>query len=117
MRIVYVEDNRPNQSLIERIVRTGHHQVFPYSTAEDALHNFDRDQPDILLVDVELAGPMNGLDMVRHLRAGGYHQLIVAITAVATEQECMDAGCDAYFVKPVAIGSLWQLIDQYATTL
>lgn len=117
MRIVYVEDNRPNQSLIERIVKTGHHQIFAYSTAEDALYNIERDQPDILLVDVELAGPMNGLDMVRQLRASGYHQLIVAITAVATEQECMDAGCDAYFVKPVAIGSLRELIDHYSTTM
>jgi DNA-binding response OmpR family regulator len=117
MRIVYVEDNRPDQSRIERIVRTGHHQVFPYSTAEDALHNLSRDQPDMLLVDVELAGPMNGLDMVRHLRANDYHQLIVAITAVATEQECMDAGCDAYFVKPVAVGRLWELIEHYSTTM
>jgi CheY-like chemotaxis protein len=116
MRIVYVEDNLPNQSLVERIAHSGQHQVVTYPTAEDALHHFDEDQPDILLVDVELAGPMDGLEFVRRIRSAGIDLPIIAITSVAGRDECMEAGCDAYFVKPVPVQDLYNLLEQYATS-
>jgi CheY-like chemotaxis protein len=114
MRIVYVEDNMPNQSLIERIAHSGSHVVVTYPTAEDALHHFDDDQPDMLLVDVELAGPMDGLEMVRRIRQAGLTLPIIAITSVAGREECLEAGCDAYFVKPVPVQELYSLIEHYA---
>lgn len=113
MKIVYVEDNLPNQSLIERIAHSGQHQVITYPTAEDALYNFEDDQPDMLLVDIELAGPMNGLEMVRHLRDNGLNLPIIAITSVAERDECIEAGCNDYFVKPVSVQALYDLIEQY----
>ncbi len=114
MRIVYVEDNLPNQSLVERIANSGKHEVVTYPTAEDALHNFEDDQPDVLLVDVELAGPMTGLDMVREIRAAGLTLPIIALTSNVPHEECLDAGCDAHFMKPVPVGDLFALIEQYA---
>ncbi len=114
MRIVYVEDNMPNQSLIERIAHSGRHVVVTYPTAEDALHNFDEDQPDMLLVDVELAGPMDGLEMVRRIRQAGLRLPIIAITSVAEREECIEAGCDEYFVKPVPVQELYSLIENYS---
>jgi CheY-like chemotaxis protein len=114
VHIVYVEDNFPNQHLIERIAHTGQHAVTTYSTAEDALYNFSSDQPDLLLVDVSLAGPMNGLEFVRHLREQGHTLPIIAITAVAEQGDCLDAGCDAYFVKPIPVQDVHELIEQYA---
>lgn len=113
MKIVYVEDNLPNQSLVERIAHSGQHQVITYPTAEDALHNFEQDQPDMLLVDIELAGPMNGLEMVRYLRDSGINLPIIAITSVAERDECIEAGCNDHFVKPVSVQALYDLIAQY----
>ncbi|MFW5748553.1 MAG: response regulator [Chloroflexota bacterium] len=113
MRIVYVEDNFPNRSLIERIAQGGRHQVVTYATAEDALYNLNDDQPDMLLVDVALAGPMTGLDLVRQVRAAGMTLPIVAITSVADKEDCLAAGCDAFFVKPIPVQDLYDLIEKY----
>lgn len=113
MRIVYVEDNFPNQSLVERIANAGQHEVFTYLKAEDALDNFEYDQPQMLLVDVALAGPMTGLEMVRHIRSAGYDLPIIALTSVSSEQECLEAGCNAYFVKPIRVQQLLETIQHY----
>lgn len=117
MRIVYVEDNRPNQSLIERIAASGDHEVIGYATAEDAMHNFRYDRPDMLLVDVELAGPMTGLEMVTEMRRSGVDLPVIAITAVATADECVRAGCDAHFVKPIPVQEVFELIESYAARM
>lgn len=113
MRIVYVEDNLPNQSLIERVAHSGNYQVIMRPTAEDALHHMEDDQPDLLLVDVALPGPMDGLTLVRHIRAAGIEMPIVAITAVADAEQCLAAGCDHYLVKPVAIPDVVAVLQRY----
>lgn len=114
MRIVYLEDNLPNQSLVQRIATGGDHEVVTYATAEDAMYHLDNDQPDVLLVDVALAGPMDGLSFVREIRAAGLDTPVIAITSAAEEQDCLAAGCDAYFVKPIPVGELIDLINAYA---
>lgn len=117
MRIVYIEDNFPNQSLVQRIVAGANHEVITYPTAEDALFNFDNLKPDMVLVDVELAGPMTGLDFVRKIRSAGHRLPVVAITAVSAKQECLDAGCDAFFVKPVPVREFFEYVQEHAAKL
>ncbi|MCU0481913.1 MAG: response regulator [Anaerolineae bacterium] len=117
MRIMYVEDNIPNRSLIERITSSGNHSLLTYATAEDALHNFMKDDPHLMLVDVELAGQMTGLDLVQTIRAEGLTLPIIAITSVTNEQMCMEAGCNAAFIKPIPVQQVWQMIEDYSQIL
>lgn len=65
-------------------------------------------EADVLLTDVELPG-MRGPDLVRTLRSRGITIPVVAMSAHidgSVKNECMDAGCDAYLVKPVRKESL-----------
>ena len=87
MRILYVEDTMPNIVLIERIASMGHHTVINYNNAEDAIRHFERDDPDLVLVDVRLDGPMSGLDLVRRLRADGHKAPMIAITAFVSDSQ------------------------------
>lgn len=117
MRIMYIEDNIPNRSLIERITSSGNHTLHTYATAEDALFHFTEDDPHLILVDVELAGQMTGLDFVRTLRSEGLTLPIIAITSVTNEHMCMEAGCNAAFLKPIPVQQVWQMIEDYAQIL
>jgi len=59
--------------------------------------------PDIILADVRMP-VMNGLDMVKELRAKGYNKLIVACTAsvrVQDKEMTQKAGFDDFIAKPV----------------
>ncbi len=114
MRIVYVEDEPANLSLVERIAAADHFEVITYQDAESVLHNFEVDQPDLMIVDIALAGALDGLEMVRMIRGAGFTMPIIAVTSRAAEAECLEAGCNHYFVKPIPVNEFWQLLQHYA---
>ena len=60
MKIMYVEDNPANISLLQRIARMGGHQVINYTNGETALNNFEQDHPDLVLMDLQLEGRVRG---------------------------------------------------------
>ncbi|NDJ62516.1 MAG: response regulator [Chloroflexi bacterium] len=116
MQILYVEDNPANVALLERIARMGGHQVVAYDKGETALQRIRRDKPDLILMDLQLAGPLGGLDVVRRLRADGFSKPIVAVTAyamVGDRERCLSAGCDDYIAKPLAVAELVALVQRY----
>jgi two-component system, cell cycle response regulator DivK len=116
MRILYVEDNPANISLLQRVARMGGHEVVNYTEGEKALSNFGTDKPDLILMDLQLAGALTGLDVVRKLRADGVRTPIVAVTAyamVGDREKCLEAGCDGYMAKPLPVGELVELVQKY----
>lgn len=116
MRILYVEDTLLNLCLIERIARMGNHEVINYAYAERALENFERDNPDLVLVDIRLEGEMDGLEFAQHLRDTGHTLPIVAITSlpdVDIEQRCLVAGCNEYFPKPLPVREMVRLLERH----
>ncbi|MDX1992056.1 MAG: response regulator [bacterium] len=114
MRILYVEDNPANLFLVKRVAQG--HEVINYIDGEEALRNFQRDRPDLVLMDLQLAGPLNGLEAVKQLRGQGVQTPIVAVTAyamVGDRERCLAAGCDDYLAKPIPIPQLLAMIQKY----
>jgi len=120
MRILYVEDNPANLSLMLRIARMGGHEVISYTEGEAALANYDKDRPDIVLLDLQLAGAISGLDVVKTLRQRGSTLPIVAVTAyamVGDKERCMEAGFSGYLAKPLPVAELVELVQRYELEL
>ncbi|NDJ77727.1 MAG: response regulator [Chloroflexi bacterium] len=114
MRILYVEDVLPNSLLIERIARMGDHTVINYISAEEAIANFERDNPDIMLVDIRLDGDMDGVEFIRYMRDRGCTTPMIAVTAYMDyREECLLAGADEFYVKPIPVRSLWRMLQRY----
>lgn len=112
MKILYVEDNLTNVSLVKRVARG--HTLISYVDGEEALRHFPQDDPDLVLMDVQLAGKMTGLDVVRKLRSDGVKVPIIAVTAYAMlgdRESCLQAGCDDYIAKPLPIPKLVEIIQ------
>ncbi|MBN1287008.1 MAG: response regulator [Anaerolineae bacterium] len=118
MRIIYVEDNPANVGLMERLAMIGKHQIKSYDSAEEALKHISQDSADLILVDVQLRGGMDGLELTRRLRAAGLSLPIIAITAYAMitdREQCLDAGCSDYIPKPISLRGLLDKIAEYET--
>lgn len=118
MRILYVEDNLTNVSLVRRVARMGEHEIIHYIEGESALEHWEEIQPDLVLMDLQLAGDISGLDVVRQLRARGVETPIVAVTAYAMlgdRDRCLAAGCDEYLAKPLAIHQLVEMFRHYSS--
>lgn len=116
MRIAYVEDNPTNLALVERIVKMANHSVVSYTEGEEALDALKRETFDLILMDVELAGVISGLEVVRQLRTHGLKTPIIAVTAYAMmgdRDKCLQAGCDDYLPKPLPITDFIQLLARF----
>ena len=120
MRIAYVEDNAMNLALVQRIALMGGHQITSFTEGEIALTELARQPFDLILMDIELAGEMNGLQVVRGLRARGLTTPIVAVTAYAMlgdQEKTLDAGCNEYLPKPLPIADFLGLLARYEAQL
>ena len=116
MRIAYVEDNLTNLSLVQRIAGMNNHAVVSYSEGEVALKELAVQKFDLILMDIELAGEMNGLQVVQALRTRGLTTPIVAVTAYAMmgdREKCLDAGCNDYLPKPIPIAEFLMMLARY----
>jgi two-component system cell cycle response regulator DivK len=120
MRILYVEDNMANLFLVKRVARLGNHEVINYIDGEEALANVGNDKPDLVLMDIQLAGVLSGLDVVKKMRAAGHTMPVIAVTAYAMlgdRERCIEAGCNDYVAKPLPIAQLSQMFAHYASLM
>jgi len=115
MRIVYVEDNDANLTLVRKVLEaTGEMTVVGLSSAEEGLREIKRERPDVLLLDLDLPG-MSGLELAAALRELPELETlpIVAISASVMKDErarARAAGCDTFVEKPFDIQRLREVV-------
>ena len=112
MRILVAEDNAVNQTVARRLLEREGHTVTVAGSGAEALAIFERQDFDLVLMDVQMPG-LDGLQTTAHIREKererGKRVPIVAMTAHAQESDrerCLAAGMDAYVTKPVRINQL-----------
>jgi CheY-like chemotaxis protein len=109
-----VDDTPLNVKLHVAVLEKQDYDIKTAVTAEQALDLLASYSPTLLLVDVRLP-KMNGLSLVKLIRAEPRHKgmVIVAVTASAMkgdEQTALAAGCDAYVTKPIDTRALPALL-------
>ena len=117
MKILYVEDNPANVFLVKRVARMGNHEIINYIDGDKALEKYSEIAPDLVLMDIQLAGNKSGLDVVKSLREKGVKTPIIAVTAyamVGDKERCIEAGCDDYLAKPLPIQRLVEMFKSYS---
>ncbi len=81
--------------------------------AYEHLHD-GRLPPDVLILDVNVQGSMNGIELCRKLRQESRYQRLAIIILTANpscEAEAWEAGCDAFFTKPCRLDELLETVD------
>ena len=114
-KVLIVEDNPANMTLATFLVRTAGHTVISATDAEAGVTLARAEQPDLILMDIQLAG-MDGLEATQLLkRDEGTRAIpVIALTALAMkgdEERIRAAGCDGYIAKPLAYKDLFELLS------
>ncbi len=104
-RVLVIEDNAANMTLATFLLESSGYAVLSASDAETGLTLAREQQPDLILMDIQLPG-MDGLQATTLLKADKATRAIpvVALTALAMkgdEERIRAAGCDAYIAKPM----------------
>lgn len=118
-RILVVEDNPMNMELAVDLLRLQGYEVFAAQTGKEALEISDREELDLVLMDVHLPG-MDGLTVTRMLKENPKtkHIPVVALTAHAMkgdEERMLDQGCAGYIPKPIDTREFPKAVENFIT--
>ncbi len=108
MRILIIEDDSETSAFIVRGLSELGHQVVAAADGRDGLFHATEDGFDAMVIDRMLPG-LDGLSLVRALRAAGNTTpvlLLTAIGGIADRVEGLESGADDYLVKPFAFTEL-----------
>ena len=105
-RVLVIEDNAANMTLALFLLESAGHTVLSAADAEAGLTLARAEQPNLILMDIQLPG-MDGLEAIGLLKRDEATRAIpvIALTALAMkgdEERIRAAGCDGYIAKPMA---------------
>jgi two-component system cell cycle response regulator DivK len=121
-KVLIIEDNAANMKLAIFLLESAGHTVLSATDAEAGLMLAREQQPNLILMDIQLPG-MDGLEATALLKRDEVTRGIpvIALTALAMkgdEERIRRAGCDGYIAKPLAYKDFLAVIStQLATAL
>jgi signal transduction histidine kinase/CheY-like chemotaxis protein len=113
-RILVVDDNEMNLSIMVDMLMLEHHNIHVAKNGAEAIEMAELHQPELILMDLFMP-IMDGFEATRRLRAQEKfkHLPIIAVSASADQQTIKDslaAGCTEHLAKPVKLKHLFDLL-------
>ena len=107
LRILTVEDDARIRSSLRLALEDEGYSVDEAETAESALDVFERQRPDLALVDLMLPG-MDGFELCRQIRRTSDLPIVVVTARSDTHDVVagLEAGADDYVTKPFQVKEL-----------
>ena len=114
--VLVVEDFEDNRFMMRRLLEMSGYRVVEAVNGNQAVEAAERDQPDIILMDLSLP-QLDGLAATRRIREqqGTRRVPIVAVSAHDSADfhaEALAAGCNEYVTKPIDFDQLVDLLSR-----
>jgi DNA-binding response OmpR family regulator len=114
-KILVVEDDPVNQMILIDFLAANGYETIGASSGPDGIDRFDRDVPDLCLVDVQLPRK-NGFELVREMKSRGRATPVLLMSAVYNDQDQstrtvqLGALADGYLTKPFDLVNLLEQV-------
>ncbi|MEM8859046.1 MAG: response regulator [Chloroflexota bacterium] len=117
LTILYIEDNLPNQKLVERILSRHNYNLLLACDGMSGIRLALEVFPDLILVDINLPD-MSGQEITASLKNKSSFQNtpIIALTADASEDnrnKALAVGCDGFLTKPIDVVTFPKRIAEF----
>ncbi len=104
-KILIVDDKPEVRELVGVTLEMGDYEILMADNGADALALARSELPDLMLLDIQMPGELDGLDVCRALKNGAETSQIYIIILTAKGQEWdkqqgIEAGANEYFIKP-----------------
>ncbi len=118
IRVVLIEDQRDVREGLTVLINgsNGFHCMGSFRTMEEAIRAVDREQPDVVLTDIDLPG-MNGVEGTRILKERHPDLPVVALTVYDDDDEvfaALCAGASGYLLKNTSPSRLLESLKEVA---
>lgn len=91
MRVLLVDDNAMYRSAFRRNLALRDYEVVEAENGDDAARRFQESQPDVVITDLSMGTPREGLDVIRSIKQLDPLTPVVMISAVGTFEEGAEA--------------------------
>lgn len=113
--ILLAEDNEDVVEVVELFLQSADYDVIVAETGQKAFELAMQHEPALVLMDMNM--PIkDGYTATQELRAEGFKQPILALTASSSPQDrqrAIEAGCNSYLLKPIAMNELLAKVMEY----
>lgn len=118
-RILVVEDNPDNRTLITDLLIALNFQVLEATDGVQGVEMALQEKPDLILMDLSLP-QKDGWEATREIKANREvaHIPVIALTAHAMlgdRERALEAGCNDYITKPINVMELTSKLKTYIT--
>jgi len=116
-KILIVDDREEVRDLVETTLSHGEYQILKSETGVQAVEIAKTQRPDLILMDIMMPGPVDGLEATRTIKKdpNTSNCTIILLTAKgqpADRQAGLMAGADEYFAKPFSPLELLRKVEQ-----
>ena len=116
-RILVVEDNLDNMTLITDVLQSLGYEAILARDGEEGVKMAGTEKPDLVLMDLSLP-KMDGWTATRLIKADENlaNIPVIALTAhamVGDRDRALEAGCDDYLTKPLNLRELAQKLSEH----
>lgn len=88
------------------------YKVFTATTGKEAISIIDKENPNILLLDIKMEG-VSGLDILKYAKEKNSKVKTVMLTAlkdIDTKSQAKELGADEYITKPFSLQDIERLV-------
>jgi CheY-like chemotaxis protein len=116
-RILVIEDNMDNMTLIADVLLALNYKVIQATDGEQGVQKAVTERPDLILMDLSLPR-LDGWTATRQIKANiELRQIpIIALTAhamIGDRERALEAGCDDYLPKPINLRELANKLEKH----
>jgi DNA-binding response OmpR family regulator len=110
-RVLLVDDEPSARETLSRLLAADGFEVSVATSGTEAMEMLRRRAPDALVTDLHMPG-MDGIELLRETRALHPELIVVVVSGEARRPlAVIEAGADAYIVKPVEADELVSVLD------
>src|SRR5206468_2013580 len=117
-RVLVVDDEVNARTALAELLRDEGYEVEMAADAFKALGKYESFAPHVVVTDLKMPG-MDGIELVKKIRAGEDPAAVVVMTAfgaVQTAVDAMRAGASDYLTKPLNFDELLVVLDKVLET-
>jgi len=117
LNVSIVEDDEAVRKSLRNLLRSAGHRVELFASAEEFFAAAASASSHVVITDIQLAGT-SGIEVTRRLKEPGSRVRLVVITASLDAESralAVEAGADAYFVKPLDSGGLPACVESWSS--
>lgn len=113
-KILVVEDEAITAMTLKlKLAQVGYEVSKVVATGEEAIMSVKQESPDLVLMDIRLAGLLNGIETAQQIQGSPHAPPIIFMTGYPDQelqQQAQQLHPLAYFIKPISIQELHSAI-------